>query len=561
MSPRRADDDSSVTYGADRRRGRRDVYAWWEYVIIGIVVLLILGGAVALVRLAVSSFTSEDSTPVASASAVVPSDCSESEIFDATTDSCVPRAVCEAGQVYDADTNTCALPAPDVTSATPTNGPRKGGTELTVTGRDFAEGAVVDVNGLPATNVTVVDATTITAVTPASDVTYPVDILVTNPDGQSDKLDNVFTYDAPEIKYITEVVPDTGSSQGGEAVVIKGRDFVPGAVVSFYGRPATDVEVLNSETIRAITPQAPVGKTSVNVRNPGEEARTLNDGFTYRNQAPRRVTAVRPARGPQSGGTQVVITGSGFASGAEVTFGGRAARKVSVTSSTRITAETPPGAIGRVAVAVRNPDLPAAILDRAFTYVEAPTIEGMTPAEIPETGKTKITITGTGFLPDATVTLDGAPARKVTVVSPTEITAVAPAGDPGPAILVVRNPGQPAATLRKATTYVAAEEPTPTPTPKPTALPACRPLPAQPAQSSTHQRHSRRAGNVELQVEPAPHHLEHAGFRARAGHDHLHLPGVELQRNRQRHGSSRVQLSLDTGSVGLGTRCAQESQP
>ena len=104
-------------------------------------------------------------------------------------------------------------------------------------------------------------------------------------------------------------------------VIIKGVDFVEGMVVSFFGRPATDVQVLDDTTLRVITPAGPAGRVGVNVRNPGGEPYTLEDGFRYVDQPPRVVTAVRPARGAQAGGTKVTITGSGFADGATVTFG------------------------------------------------------------------------------------------------------------------------------------------------------------------------------------------------------------------------------------------------
>src|SRR4051812_31305104 len=54
------------------------------------------------------------------------------------------------------------------------------------------------------------------------------------------------------------------------------------------------------------------------------------------------VMAVSPSRGSTTGGTEVQITGSGFAAGATVSIGGMPATGVVVQSSTSLTAVTQP---------------------------------------------------------------------------------------------------------------------------------------------------------------------------------------------------------------------------
>ncbi len=58
------------------------------------------------------------------------------------------------------------------------------------------------------------------------------------------------------------------------------------------------------------------------------------------------VTKVAPKDGPATGGTSVTITGTNFAKPATVKFGGTPATEVTVTSSTSITALSPPGSPG-----------------------------------------------------------------------------------------------------------------------------------------------------------------------------------------------------------------------
>jgi hypothetical protein len=83
---------------------------------------------------------------------------------------------------------------------------------------------------------------------------------------------------------------------------------------------------------------------------------------------PLGLTSVEPSTGPISGGTAVALTGTGFATGATVTFGGAPATGLKVTS-TKIDAVTPPHAAGKVDVEVRNPDGGTAKKAAGFEYV------------------------------------------------------------------------------------------------------------------------------------------------------------------------------------------------
>jgi glucose/arabinose dehydrogenase len=80
------------------------------------------------------------------------------------------------------------------------------------------------------------------------------------------------------------------------------------------------------------------------------------------------ITGVSPPGGSIGGATGVMIAGTGFQSGARVTFGGTAAASVVVTSATSIAAITPPHAAGAATVMVTNPDNQSAVAASAFTY-------------------------------------------------------------------------------------------------------------------------------------------------------------------------------------------------
>lgn len=83
------------------------------------------------------------------------------------------------------------------------------------------------------------------------------------------------------------------------------------------------------------------------------------------------VSAVSPAQGPLAAATAVTVTGSSFAQGAAVTFGGKAAANVQVAADgASLAADTPAGdALKAVDVEVTNPDGKKGALAGGFTYV------------------------------------------------------------------------------------------------------------------------------------------------------------------------------------------------
>jgi len=99
---------------------------------------------------------------------------------------------------------------PIVTSVTPAVGPTSGGTTVNIAGSNFKVGATVTFGNAVATNVTVLSSSHITCTTP-SHFPETVDVVVTNPDGQSGTLLQGYTY-ASETASLS--LPDTGGGQG-----------------------------------------------------------------------------------------------------------------------------------------------------------------------------------------------------------------------------------------------------------------------------------------------------------------------------------------------------------
>jgi hypothetical protein len=81
------------------------------------------------------------------------------------------------------------------------------------------------------------------------------------------------------------------------------------------------------------------------------------------------VTSVSPAVGPVEGGTQVVVSGRGFESGATVTFGTNAGVQPLLLSPYQIKVTTPAATgVGKVAVTVRLAGSTTATLPNGFEY-------------------------------------------------------------------------------------------------------------------------------------------------------------------------------------------------
>ena len=335
---------------------------------------------------------------------------------------------------------------PTVTSVSPNSGLTAGGTAVTITGTNFAAPATVTIGGTAATNVAVMNGTTIMAMTPPG-VAGVATVMVTV-SGQSGSLATGFTYIG--VPTVTSVSPNSGPTSGGTAVTITGTNFATGATVTFGGTAATNVVVVSGTSITATTPAGSGGAVTVTVTNPLAQSGSLPSGFTY--AVIPTVTSVSPNTGLTAGGTAVTITGANFAAPATVTIGGIAATNVVVVNSTSIAATTPPGIAGAATVMVTVSGQSGS-LTSGFTYIGVPTLTSVSPNSGSTAGGTAVTITGTNFATGATVTFGTTAATNVVVVNSATVTATTPAGAAGAATVTVTNPLAQSGSLANGFTY------------------------------------------------------------------------------------------------------------
>jgi formylglycine-generating enzyme required for sulfatase activity len=315
----------------------------------------------------------------------------------------------------------------------PAAGPIAGGTTITINGANLTSTASVTVGGVPAIGVTVLSATKVRAVTPPGSAGGR-DVVLTTPWGTVTRTNGFIYFPLPTIATVS---PNVGPSTGGTTITITGTNFTGATSVKIGTKVATGLVVVNPTTITAVTPVNTTGPKSVSVTTPGGTA-TLANGYTY--VAPPTITSVAPVAGPVAGGTTITITGTNLTGTTSVTVGGVAAIGVTVVSATKVTAVTPPGSAGTRDVSVTTPWGTVTKAD-TYTYCAPPTISGVSPNQGPTTGGITITISGTNLSGTTSVKVGSKVAAGVTVVSPTAITAVAPANTTGPKSVSVFTPG------------------------------------------------------------------------------------------------------------------------
>ncbi len=150
--------------------------------------------------------------------------------------------------------------SPVVNAVTPNVGTTAGGTTVTISGAYFTGTTAVAIGGTPAAQFSIVDSTTLTAVTPAA-VAGAVEIMVTA-GGRVGSLSNAYSYSNSSI---TGVVPSVGAAQGGGTVVITGAFLANTSAVWFGDAPAQSFAQVSDTQVTAIAPTGTAG-TSVDVR-------------------------------------------------------------------------------------------------------------------------------------------------------------------------------------------------------------------------------------------------------------------------------------------------------
>ena len=320
---------------------------------------------------------------------------------------------------------------PVVSHVSPGTETMSGGDTITVSGNGFMNATAVSFGGTVVSSFMVMSDTSILVTAPLH-MAGQVDVQVTTPAGTSmTSADDKLVYSSPVLlPVVTGLTTSTGSTAGGTSVTILGANLADVTAVWFGSQQATFV--VNSPTsITAITPTAMSGSVDVTVTNSvGTSGTSQYDQFTFQSSSPT-VTGLSVTTGSASGGTSVTISGSNFQAVTGVFFGSVAASSFMVSGTGAIYAVAPmqaPGAVDVTVVTASGTSV-TTTADQ-FTYqapIVPPTITSVSPGSETVSGGDTITIWGTGFTNVAGVTFGGTAALGFTVLSPTMMTALAPA--------------------------------------------------------------------------------------------------------------------------------------
>lgn len=155
-----------------------------------------------------------------------------------------------------------------------------------------------------------------------------------------------------------------GAGPGPRDVVVTGTNFKTGALVNFGNFAATNVVVIDSETITCTIPLGPSDLTTCTVTNieidPATnlyDFGTLDDAFDYLDLPPITVSVggVSPDSGSVIGGGTVTITGTNFTAGATILFNGIPATNVTFVNSTTYTCTPPANPPGFATITLKFP--------------------------------------------------------------------------------------------------------------------------------------------------------------------------------------------------------------
>ncbi|MEV7180304.1 IPT/TIG domain-containing protein [Kitasatospora sp. NPDC093679] len=317
------------------------------------------------------------------------------------------------------------LNAPALTAVTPSQGP---GGSVVLTGTNLLAASGVSFGGTPAVSFSVISSTQISALAPVGSGT--VAITVTTPGGTSNGVP--FTYvPSPSLSAVT---PLQGPTAGGAQVTLTGTNLTSVTAVAFGTSPATSFSAVSATQITAVAPPGTAGPVQVSVTSPGG----TSGGLAYFFLNAPTLTSVAPSQGPTAAGTAVTLVGTNLTNATAVTFGSTAATSFTVVSATQINATAPAGT-GTVNVTATTPG--GTSNGQPYTYLAAPTLTSINPVQGPLAGGITVTLVGTNLTNATAVTFGSTAATSFTVVSATQVNAVAPAGSAGPVQVTVTTPG------------------------------------------------------------------------------------------------------------------------
>jgi len=268
--------------------------------------------------------------------------------------------------------------------------------------------------------------------------------------------------------------PSFGPTAGGQTFFVIGYNMSSVTSIKVGGVTATNFTVVDDYIVRAKTPQGTPGFPIIEVSSP-DGSDSISD--TYQYGTTPTVSHLSPARGSSVGGNTVTIWGTGFdritsvkLDGTSISYNRRSSNEISFVAPARngnnhyfnVQVDTDYGWVPKF---------------NAYTYVDTPVVNSVSPNNGLSDGGTAVTVSGAGFTETTQVLFDNVSADFL-VSSDNTIEVIIPPHNPGLVDVTVVGPVE-EDTLTDAFEYRPTTAPTPTVTitPTPTVTPTVTPTP------------------------------------------------------------------------------------
>lgn len=289
---------------------------------------------------------------------------------------------------------------PAMFSATPDSGSASGGTVVVVEGTNFVDSGDLSCRfGDSSVSGRWVSSQVIQCVAPVGVANTTVSLSISFVEGQTIIGDSDFFYFLqPSVQGVS---PVRGSIHGGTTLSIFGEGFwFSGDLRVRLGRTDISATFVSPSELRCTTPasSSPVVSSLLVSLNGVDFFGT--DDVDFRYVLPTTVVALSPSKGPQTGGTPITVSGSGFRLSSELgcLFDAEFVA-AAYQSETQVRCVTPPATKDRaVIVAVANDGPNSAAEGKGFLYTSGAYVSSIYPQSGPMSGGTSIRVNGFNFM-------------------------------------------------------------------------------------------------------------------------------------------------------------------
>jgi len=205
---------------------------------------------------------------------------------------------------------------------------------------------------------------------------------------------------------LSSIEPSQGPSAGGTKVLIRGKRFTSSGLLNCrFGEIMAPAAFINSTAISCVAPKQVAGTVTVQVSQ-DDRGVDVSPGsliFEYVETAPSLMVA-NPTLGPISGGTPIRLKGSGFFAWAMFcrfrwSNGTTAVVAACNTSTNALLCRAPvasgPG-VAKIDVSFNGRDFTSNAV--SYRYVQPATVQSVWPIRGPETGGSRVKVTGMNFI-------------------------------------------------------------------------------------------------------------------------------------------------------------------